>query len=25
MRNIRSPIIVFASWGDNITPRRNKR
>ncbi|WP_082151214.1 DUF3141 domain-containing protein [Chromobacterium sp. LK1] len=20
MRNIRSPIIVFASWGDNITP-----
>lgn len=21
LRNIRSPIIVFASWGDNITPR----
>ena len=20
MRNIRSPIVVFASWGDNITP-----
>ena len=20
MRNVRSPIIVFASWGDNITP-----
>ena len=20
LRNIRSPIVVFASWGDNITP-----